>query len=106
MQPAAIPPEMRVPARGLLPVNISIPVKPSARARSGDAGGCPFVQGEMPPPPLEAPTVAQHVDSAVRACQRGCEPARRLRALELACVLRARACGPRAWAALSLMGPP
>ena len=47
MQPAAIPPEMRVPARGLLPVNISIPVKPSARAR-GDAGGCPFVQGDMP----------------------------------------------------------
>lgn len=67
MQPAAIPPEMRVPARGLLPVNISIPVKPSARAR-GDAGGCPFVQGDMPPPPLEAPTVAQHVDSAVCAC--------------------------------------
>ena len=99
MQPAAIPPEMRVPARGLLPVNISIPVKPSARAR-GDAGGCPFVQGDMPPPPLEAPTVAQHVDSAVCACQRGCEPARRLRAFELARMrARARARGQR-------VGPP
>ena len=60
MQPAAIPPATTVPARGLLPVNVSIPVKPRARAR--DAGGCPFVQGDMPPPLLEAPTAAQQVD--------------------------------------------